>query len=866
MYKFLPYLVFILILTGVSTLQASHLAGGELTYQCLGKNANGLNRYRINFVLYRDCSSASNVNFDAQVSIYAFRVSDQGLTDSLILNSFVADTLSLSLNDTCAELPPGLCYARARYSGILDLPDNNFGYDLSWSRCCRNNSIVNITNPAITGTTLTVRIPPTALCDNSPEFNSEPGLALCLGLPYSFMNTATDADGDSIAYELLTPYMGGSTTDPIPVPQPPPFTGINWNPPYNLTNILGGNPGLSVDAQTGRVSVNPDINGQFAVCIGVKSYRAGTLLTEVRRDYQLNVVVCQSDIPPVLGVPQGPEVNNKELIFYAGMQNCYTFQISDDASNFVVFTAEGDIFNPDNGNVASYNGAGYGTVEGRLCWAPDCAQAGFTGNVFIAANDNNNCPGPNYIRDTFQVRVIPPPVPSPLLRCVSDMGNNSVRLNWITTGDVPGFTRYDIFKSTLSTPETLISSITDSTQKTWTDAAAGPYSDAPAYRIQTYYNCPDNNPGQITPALALLIPNVHPNSPVQAEITWPTYTGWENPLMDIWKTSGNIKIAEAISGNVYQYTDCDYTGSFRLESTDPVSACQMISAPGNEIRMYLDPPDTLRGCTASVLPDNTGVEVRWNQLSELSGFQPALFRKNPGESEYRKIHDIPAGTLSYTDTEAFPDEGEVHYQLAFLNPCGNLSGISPEFHTFFLQTESLGSAFRLNWTIPSLDGGVSEYEVQVREYESKNSAWLVKMRQATDAPREYRDEEILTSREEYCYRIRAYALPGQCALETWSNTRCERPLPGLEMPTGFTPNGDGVNDFYRIPTFAVKNISFSIYDHWGNLVYISRDKYAVWDGSVNGKACPEGIYLYFLQAEGYTGQSIQKNGTITLIR
>jgi gliding motility-associated-like protein len=868
--NFLRFYILLLIwVCGIlpSTALASHLAGGELTYQCIGLNSSGLNRYRMTLTLYRDCSSPANVNFDASVTLYAFRVSDGWLMDSLIISSYVADTMALELNDTCAVLPPGICYARARYTGFLDLPDNNFGYDVTWERCCRNNTTINIVNPQANGTTLTVQIPPTALCNNSPVFTGEPGMALCLGLPYTFLNVATDSDGDSLSYHLLTPYLGGSTADPIPVPNPPPYNTINWNAPYSLSNVLGGLPALEVDPVTGVVRANPDVPGQFALCVAVREYRNGVMLSEVRRDYQLNVVMCVADLPPVLGAPDGPEPVTDVMYFYAGMSNCYTFDISDDPQNFIVFTAEGAIFN-DPQNPASFNGAGYGNVQGRLCWTPDCAQAGFESLVYISANDNNNCPGPNYTRDTFRIRVIPPPVLSPQLRCVSAESDDAIRLQWITLDTVPGFARYEIFRSSALNPQEIsIATLQDSTSKVYTDAAPGLWNEKPVYRIQTYYNCPQNDlalPGNSVQVLAPVVQTA--GSSVASEILWDPWQGWPDARFDVFSVPDEEALATGLQGDRFIYQDCDYLGAFRIQTQDPITGCISKSLPTDIVRMFIDPPGGLKGCAASVLPDNSGVEISWLPAAVDPDFRLVVMRKRPGDMDFTSIGFPASDGLAFTDTEGDFDQGPIGYRIAYENPCGTISGISEPFYTTYLEVRADAEGFILSWTPSQILGGIFEYEVLMREDERTQSVWLAKGRVSEMEFPVFRDSEIINSREQYCYRIRTYGGIDACNREIYSNTDCERPDALMNIPTAFTPNGDGVNDLWFVQGYSIEQLQFQVYDRFGELVFEGLEKTAAWDGTRKGQACPEGIYIYTVTAKGHRDEVFQKHGTLMLLR
>ncbi len=88
----------------------------------------------------------------------------------------------------------------------------------------------------------------------------------------------------------------------------------------------------------------------------------------------------------------------------------------------------------------------------------------------------------------------------------------------------------------------------------------------------------------------------------------------------------------------------------------------------------------------------------------------------------------------------------------------------------------------------------------------------------------------------------------------------------LYLPNAFTPNGDGLNDVFRIPPGGfLKLISFSIFDRWGNVVFMTYNVNAGWDGRYKGIKKDPGTYLYLIQA--YDGnEKILLKGSVTLIR
>ncbi|MBQ2542094.1 MAG: gliding motility-associated C-terminal domain-containing protein, partial [Bacteroidales bacterium] len=103
-------------------------------------------------------------------------------------------------------------------------------------------------------------------------------------------------------------------------------------------------------------------------------------------------------------------------------------------------------------------------------------------------------------------------------------------------------------------------------------------------------------------------------------------------------------------------------------------------------------------------------------------------------------------------------------------------------------------------------------------------------------------------------------------------------------PTSFTPNGDQVNDCFRICGNGItrNNFMLTVFDRWGAMVF-STDVYdpsascsscgiGAWDGTdmgnkIKGDAvCPPGLYQWFCSFEDWNGVIHNRQGTIMLIR
>jgi gliding motility-associated-like protein len=94
----------------------------------------------------------------------------------------------------------------------------------------------------------------------------------------------------------------------------------------------------------------------------------------------------------------------------------------------------------------------------------------------------------------------------------------------------------------------------------------------------------------------------------------------------------------------------------------------------------------------------------------------------------------------------------------------------------------------------------------------------------------------------------------------------EEILQPVELPTGFTPNGDGKNDVLHVLGGPFETVDFRLYNEWGHQVFISTDPDLGWDGTMGGKPQPAGIYVYTVIGTTIDGREINISGNVTLIR
>ncbi len=90
----------------------------------------------------------------------------------------------------------------------------------------------------------------------------------------------------------------------------------------------------------------------------------------------------------------------------------------------------------------------------------------------------------------------------------------------------------------------------------------------------------------------------------------------------------------------------------------------------------------------------------------------------------------------------------------------------------------------------------------------------------------------------------------------------------IAVPSAFTPNGDGKNDYlYPLNAYKAINLEFRVFNRWGQEVFETKDWTHKWDGTINGHPQASGVYVWSLTYTNVdTGIKYALKGTTVLIR
>ncbi len=87
-----------------------------------------------------------------------------------------------------------------------------------------------------------------------------------------------------------------------------------------------------------------------------------------------------------------------------------------------------------------------------------------------------------------------------------------------------------------------------------------------------------------------------------------------------------------------------------------------------------------------------------------------------------------------------------------------------------------------------------------------------------------------------------------------------------DIPTAFSPNGDGYNDTLLVRGVNIAQMNLAVYNRWGELVFQSHEVNKGWNGGYKGADAPLEVYGYVLSVVFKSGNTFHKKGNITLIR
>ncbi len=108
-----------------------------------------------------------------------------------------------------------------------------------------------------------------------------------------------------------------------------------------------------------------------------------------------------------------------------------------------------------------------------------------------------------------------------------------------------------------------------------------------------------------------------------------------------------------------------------------------------------------------------------------------------------------------------------------------------------------------------------------------------------------------------------------CETITYTTVTVKPPPPySISAPNVFTPNNDGINDYFSVKIDGFVSFgNVKVFNRYGQLVFTAKTAYDVWDGNYKGQAMPPGAYYWVFEGtDQYYHTSVKKGGSIAIAR
>lgn len=853
---------------------ANHITGGEMYYILTEQSGNNYT-YHVVLKLYRDCNAPPDAaQLDAAAAIGIYNNSTFALTWSRSITMTRRTELSLDNPNPCINNPPIVCYEVGYYEFDVTLPGVANGYTIAYQRYSRINGINNLLSPSNTvGATYTAQIPGTSVradgpSNNSARFIGEDRVIVCANNAFTYDFGASDPDsedpdkGDSLSYAFCTAYTGGSANSAAPNPPAgPPYTSVPYRPPYSPSFPLGDR--VAINPRTGLVTgIAPPV-GIYVVTVCVTEYRKGVAIAIQRKDLQIKVGDCSLTTPAL--DPQYITCDGYNLTF----------------SNY-----------NNNPLIKSYE---WSFGDGSMSTAPTPTHTFADTGIYqvkLVVNRGELCSDsaialakvyPGFFPD-FTVRGV----------CI-DKSTQFLDASSTAYGVI------DSWKWNFGDPSTASDVSTEQNptytytqtgiKRVWFTVTSNKGCIDTIYKDVTIFDKP---PLQVLPKDTLICngDNVQLNAIGNGTFSWTPNTNIINA-----NTAAPTVNPATTTNYVVSLDDngCINTDTVRVRVVDFVTLNAMA--------------DTVICATDSVQLGavTDGLRYSWTPSANMN--DPNLLRPTvlPAATTTYQItatigHCVATDAVTVTlvpypgvnagadTTICFDTKAQLHASIVgnsfTWSPSSSLDNpnslnpvASPRGTTQYILTvrDNLGCPK------PSRDTMVVNVLPKINAFAGRDTAVVIGQRLQFNAsggvgylwtPSTALSNNTIQnpnatydgSFDSIRYKL-IVANDVGCTDSAYVTVKIFKTMPKVFVPTAFTPNGDGKNDYLRPIAVGISKFDyFRIYNRWGQLVYSSTDTETGWNGKIGGREQGTGTFVWLVRATDFTGKVFFDKGTVTLIR
>ncbi|MDB5249300.1 MAG: cell surface protein [Segetibacter sp.] len=860
---------------------ANHIAGGELFYEYMGPGAAAnSSKYKISMRLFRDCHSSGQTLETESVVIGIYNNNNSSLQRPLkLLLQYPVGRIDLNTDTIpCLISAPEVCFQIGIFTETVELPNTAAGYTLTWIRCCRPDFISNIGINSSIGGTYATKIPGTAVLpaghNNSPQFAPKDAALVCENKTFVLDFGASDADGDSLSYSFCNAYAGGTSTNPNPgnAQGGPPTTLTLTSLPYKLP-FTGERPlgeAVTINPATGKITGRAPDRGRYVINVCVNEWRNGKIINQHRKDFILEIGDC--DYAAAEPIPASGAWCNDFAVNFSNLNTSST--IRSYSWDFGVNTATSDT-SSQAAPVFRYADTGVYTVKLTVIGAGGC--------IDTASTRVGVYPG---FKPAFDIKGSC--FKTPFTFTDKSTTNYGVIESWrwdfgepSTTSDVsaiknPTYKYPDAgirnARLIVTSSKGCVDSITTPVSVTTAPTITLPFKDTLICSVDTLpLRAQGTGTFTWTPAINIINPNspnpvVFPKDTTTYVVTLSDGIGCENK--------------DSIKVNVLDFITVDLGADTSICSTDII----VLQPKSDGLQWQWTPADGLLTSAdiknPAARPDKTTTYVVTAKLGKCQAKDTIVIKPVP----------YPIATAGSDVTICYAERtqltGNIVGAYFTWTPGNSLSGVNtltpvagPKSTTNYVLTvlDTMGCPK------PTTDTVVVTVIPEVKAFAGNDTSIVANQPLQLNAtggtfyswtPGTGMDNSSIAnpvvvvgpSYDSLVYKVKV-SVPEGCFAEDVLKVKVFKTAPDIFIPTAFTPNWDGRNDFLRPIPVGIKSLNyFRVFNRWGQKIYGTSIIGQGWDGTINGAEQPSGTYIFIAEGTDYLGNHIVKKGTAVLIR
>lgn len=715
--------------------------------------------------------------------------------------------------------------------------------------------------------------------NSSPVFAFAPIDRACLGVCFQHNPGAYDPDGDSLSYELTTSRgQDGTTALGYFYPEIP----------------SGGN--YSINAITGLLTwCTPQFLDEYNIAFIVKEWRKNTsgvyqVIGYVLRDMQVIVKSC-SNQPPTILVPDicveaGKTVTANLVVKDPNHGNVVTVQGGGGA-----FAASSPVasFNPNSGLIDSLKGYSYNIF---FSWHTVCDHIRKQPYQSVFKVEDNGSPVKLVTFSTFNIRVVPPSVKN--VTATPDGSNMLISWSSSTCSPISNpLSGYKIYRKQDCTPyipnpcQTGIPLSSGFTLIGEASASASSFTDTNnndglvvgqdySYIVVAVYKDGTETFGssQVCMRLRRNIPVILNVDVDSTSATGSIWIRWSRPLT----TAGNLDtlafpgpyqfnlkhrsgssatfaLLQSFTGNYLAKPDTQYLHKgFNTELGNEEYLIEFVAGT-----VTVGSSQRASSIFLNTIPSDRRLDLQWSSKTPWKNYNYSVMRRDSTSTSFVLIGTTTVTAFADTNvvngsTYCYYVVGEGQYSDPSLyRPLINASQIScskpidqtpPATPTITIDADCPLGNVTVSWTdIKNLYRSDDVYKYLLYYKPLVNGEYNQIATVFETDPLVFKQDDLNSFSG--CYAVKAVDIHNNEG--TLSPDFCIDNCPEFELPNIFSPNKDGINDFYQaVRVRQIKEINLSVVDRWGNLVYTTKDPYFKWDGvsTMSKVQVSEGTFFY----------------------